>query len=357
MAATFANLRLNRIIVHEVLLASDLEAEREPTYSDEFIELDPKGEQLLCKRLTDSLGSESHSVELEVELDSEGSAFDLVTRLLDGTKKEFVDLSRNLACRLTNAQIGGSIKAGIAVFIDGTMGSGSRAERFVVVMKAESDAGFVKEKVKKGVFLKFISDMVLGAQQRLFKIGCFVEKTQGTENNGARSKSDFEVIVYDHQMSNTGSNEAARYFYGAFLGCRLADNARRLTRIFYEEASAYINDLKLKSQERLELRSHLVSYLKSQEKHISVKDFVDRYIPTQMRDALTKRFKAARFPARNVTKDTKDITRRLQFRKMLFSSKVRIYAPEDEFTNLIKIDGEVGGWTNVKIKGSLELQT
>lgn len=356
MAATFANLKLNRIIVHEVLLASDLEAEREPTYSDEFIELDPKGEQLLCKRLTDSLGSESHSVELEVELDAVGSAFDLVTRLLDGNKKEFINLSRNLASRLTNAQIGGSIKAGIAVVIDGTMGSDSRAERFVVVLKAESDAGFVKEKAGKGVFLRFISDMVLGAQQRLFKIGCFVEKARVNATNGVRSKEDFEVIVYDHQMSNTGSNEAARYFYGAFLGCRLADNAARLTRIFYEEASNFINSLKLKPQERLELRSHLISYLKSQEKHISVKDFADRYIPMPMRDGLTKRFKAVRFPARNISKDTRDITRRLQFRKMMFSSKVRIYAPEDQFADLVKIDGEAAGWTSVKIKGSLDMQ-
>lgn len=52
MSATLTNLKLNRIIVHEVLLASDLEAERKPTYSDEFLELHPKGHELLCTRLT-----------------------------------------------------------------------------------------------------------------------------------------------------------------------------------------------------------------------------------------------------------------------------------------------------------------
>lgn len=357
MATTFVNLKLNRIIVHEVLLASDLEADREPVYSNEFIQLDPKGEQLLCKRLTDSLGSESHSVELEVELDTPGSAFDLVTRLLDGSRKQFVSLSKELASRLTNAQIGGSIKAGIAVVIDGTMGVDSKPDRFVVVLKAESDAGFVKEKIGKGVFLKFISEMVLSAQQRLFKVGCFVERAAAREADGLRSKDDFQIIVYDHQMSNSGNNEAARYFYGAFLGCRLADNAARLTRIFYEEVSDFINSLKLSPQGRLELRSHLVSYLKSQEKNISVKDFTDRYIPAKMRDALAKRFKASRFPSRSVSKDLSDITRRLQFRKMLFSSKVRIYAPEDQFADLVRISGEGAGWTSVKIKGSLEMQT
>src|SRR6266496_1969874 len=113
MAATFDNLKLNRIIVHEVLLASDLDRDRKPSYSEDIIELDPKGSQLLSRRLTDSLGSESHSVELKVELDNEGSSFDGVTRLLDAKDGEFVRLSKKLAAGLTNAQNSGTIKAGI----------------------------------------------------------------------------------------------------------------------------------------------------------------------------------------------------------------------------------------------------
>lgn len=355
-AMTFANLKLNRIIVHEVLLAADLEAERQPSYSDEFLVLDPKGEQLLCKRLADSLGSDSHSVELTVELDGEGSPFHLMTRLLDASDKDFARLSKDLAARLTNAQTAGTIKAGIAVVVDGTMGSNSKPDRFVAVLKAESDAGFVKEKTAKGLFLKFISEMVLGAQQRLYKIGCFVEKKSPDDGDGIRSKDDFHVLVYDHQMSNTGNNEAARYFYGAFLGCRLADNASRLTRIFYEETCKFIDGLKLTPQKRLEARTHLVSYLKSEERHVSVKDFAERYLPSDMRTPFSKQFKQINFPARNVPKDVKDIRRRLQVRRMVFSSKVRISAPEDDFNDLVKIQGEQNGWTNVTIKGSLEVQ-
>ena len=342
--------------MHEVLLASDLEAERKPTYSEELLELDPKGHQLLRTRLTDSLGSESHSVELAVELDGAGSCFDVVSKLFGARDKDFVKHSQDLAARLTNAQTAGTIKAGIAMVVDGTMGSNAKPNRFVAILKAESDAGFVKEKTPKRLLLKFISDMVLSAQQRLYKVGCFIEGKRPTDGDGIRSKDDFQVLVYDHQMSNTGNNNAARYFYGSFLGCRLADSAPRLTRQFYEETCQFIDNLKLTPQKRLEARTHLVSYLKSQEPHLSVKDFAERFLPADFRDAFAERFRKIKFPPRNVPKDIKDIRRRLQARRMVFSSRVKISAPEDEFEKLVQIVGENEGWTTVKISGSLEEQ-
>lgn len=358
MPAAFDNLKLNRIIVHEVLLASDLEGERQPAYSDEFMQLDPKGAQLMNKRLTDSLGSESHSVELNVELDNEGSSFDIITRLLDANDDNFTTLSKDLAARLTNAQNSGTIKAGIAVIVDGTMGSNARPTRFVALLKAESDSAFIKQKTAKGLLLKFIPDMVLGAQQRLYKIGCFVESKRRAagDGDGVRSKDDFEVIVYDHQMSNTGDNNAARYFYGTFLGCRLADNASRLTRIFYEQTSEFINGLNVTAEKRIEARQHLVSYLKSQDKHFSVKEFAERYLPNDLRDAFFQRFRKIQFPARNISKDIKPIQRRLQVRRLMFNSKVRISAPEEGFDELVKVIEEHSEFTTVRIAGTLEAQ-
>ncbi|MCY2924808.1 MAG: nucleoid-associated protein, partial [Planctomycetota bacterium] len=170
---------------------------------------------MLCTRLTDSLGSDSHSVELAVELDGAGSCFDVVTNLFDARDKDFVEHSQDLAARLTNAQTAGTIKPGIAMVLDGTMGSNA----------------------------------------------------------------------------NTGNNNAARYFYGSFLGCRLADSAPRLTRQFYEETCRFIDSLKLTPQKRLEARTHLVSYLKSEEPHLSVKDFAERFLPADLRDGFADRFR------------------------------------------------------------------
>ena len=359
MSTTFANIKLKRIIVHEVLLASDLDAGKNPQQSDLFLELDPKGETLLAKRLTDSLGSDSHSIELTVDVDREGSPFDLITKLPDAKDKDFISTSKELALLLTKAQNSGSIKAGICVVLAGTMGTNSKPNRFVAILKAESDAGFVKEITKTAVLLKYISDMVLGAQQRLYKIGCFVEtKSPAPGSNGdVRSKDDFEAIVYDHQMSNTGDNNAARYFYGTFLGCRLADNSQRLTRVFYEEPSTHIDEAKLTTKERVDLKNHLVSYLKSQDNVINSRTFADRYLPKPMHDTYFVRVKKAGLPARDVSKNTHQIRRKLQVRRMLFSSKVRISAPEENFNDVVKIVETKDGWTTLKINGELEAQT
>lgn len=359
MSTTFANIQLKRIIVHEVLLAADLDGGKNPQQSDLFLDLDPKGESLLAKRLTDSLGSDSHSIELTVDVDREGSTFDLITKLPDATDANFISISKELALLLTKAQNAGTIKAGICVVLAGTMGSNSSPSRFVAILKAESDAGFVKESTKKAVVLKYISDMVLGAQQRLYKIGCFIEtKSPAAGSNGeVRLKDDFEVIVYDHQMSNTGDNNAARYFYGTFLGCRLADNSQRLTRVFYEETSKHINESKLTTHKRVELKNHLVSYLKSQDNTINPRTFADRYLPRPLHDSYFSRCQKAGFPARDVSKDNHQIRRKLQVRRMFFSSKVRISAPEENFNEVVQILESRDGWTTVKINGELEAQT
>lgn len=359
MSETFANLKLNRIIVHEVLLASDLDAGKEPQQSDLLLELDTKGETLICKRLTDSMGSASHSVEVTVNVDQENSAFDLITKLLDVKEKEFLRITKELALQLSRAQSAGTIKPGICVVLEGTMGSNASPSRFVAVLKAESDAGFVKQKTKKAVLLKYINEMVLGAQQRLYKIGCFIEKQRPADGHadGVRSKADFEAIVYDHQMSNTGDNNAARYFYSAFLGCRLAENAQRLTKIFYTATSEHIDAAKLPAAKRVEFKNHLVSYLKSQEAQVSPRTFAERFLPSEMQADYLERLKRAGFPPRDVMKDNKLIKHRLQVRRMLFSSKVRISGPGDSFPELVKIMGSKDGWTTVQISGELENQT
>jgi hypothetical protein len=347
------------MIVHEVLLAADLDGGKNPQQSDQFLKLDPKGELLLAKRITDSLGSDSHSIELGVDIDREGSAFDLITKLLDAEDKHFISTSKELALMLTKAQSAGTIKAGICVVLDGTMGSNSKPERFVAVLKAESDAGFIKESTPKVVLLKYISDMVLGAQQRLFKIGCFIEKkaVPSGSNGDVRLKDDFSAIVYDHQMSNTGDNNAARYFYATFLGCRLADNAQRLTRAFYEETSKHIDEAKLPARKRVDLKNHLVSYLKSEEKTVNPRTFAERFLPKSLHESYFERFRKTDFPSRDVPKDNHQIRRKLQVRRMFFSSKVRISAPEENFNDLVKIVETKDGWTTVNINGELEAQT
>ena len=358
MASLFSNLKFDRIIVHEILLASELEGGRTPKESDEFLELPPQGVALLSKRFVDSMGSESHSVALDVEDANEGSAFDLLTELVGASNDEFIRNTKELARKLTRAQTAGTIKGGIAVFAEGTTGEKKTLRRFVTVLKAESDSGFRKETTHEAVLLQYVSDLVLGAQQRLFKIGCLVEKKGVRRDDGPRSKSDFEVFVYDHLLSNSGSTNAARYFYGTFMGCRFAENAPRLTRIFYEKTTEFINRLNVPSQSKVEAKTHLVSYLKSPQPTISARDFADRYLEPKLRDGyIDWVYKGDTLPKRDITKDTAQISRKLQVRRIVFSSKVRISAPSEGFEKIVQVVETIDGWTTVRVEGEIETQT
>ena len=138
---------------------------------------------------------------------------------------------------------------------------------------------------------------------------------------------------------------------------KLADNSQRLTRVFYEETSKHIDEAKLTTKERVDLKNHLVSYLKSQDNIINPRTFADRYLPKPMHDTYFVRVKKAGLPARDVSKNTHQIRRKLQVRRMFFSSKVRISAPEENFYDVVKIVETKDGWTTLKINGELEAQT
>lgn len=358
MASLFANLRFDRIIVHEILLASELEAGRVPKESDEFLELPPQGLTLLSKRFVDSMGSESHSIALDVEDAAEGSTFDLLTQLIGASDADFVANTKELARKLTRAQTAGTIKGGIAVFVEGSMGEKKSLQNFVAVLKAESDSGFQKRTTTDAVLLQFVSDLVLGAQQRLFKIGCFVENRGVRRRSGLRDRNDFEAFVYDHLLSNTGSTNAARYFYGTFLGCRFAENAPRLTRIFYEKTTEFINRLKIPSQNKVESKTHLVSYLKSSQSTISPREFAERYLEPKLRDGyLQWVYRGDALPKRDITKDNAQINRKLQVRRILFSSKVRVSAPAEGFDKVVQVLETSDGWTTLRVEGEIETQT
>jgi hypothetical protein len=217
--ATFENLSIRRLIVHEVVLASALNNNQQPVMSQALTQLDPAGLTLVSRRLAEALGTESHSIAVQIEDSAAGSTFQLATGLLDAKEPDFVVTSQQLAMKLSRAQTIGSIKSGVVVVIDATVGPDAVSRRLAVIVKAESDAAFVKKNLQQGVTLEFVKEMVFGAQQRLFKVGAFLENTGAATPAAA---DDFEVIVYDHQMNIKGEGSAAQYFYSTFLGATMA---------------------------------------------------------------------------------------------------------------------------------------
>lgn len=334
--ATFEDLTIERMIVHEVVLASALNGPDAPLMSTALSQLDPAGLRLVSRRVAEALGTDSHSVEVEVAEAGDGSAFQMCSSLLDAAAPEFIATSQRLATKLSRSQNVGSIKGGIALIFQGSAGPATQRQRLIVVVKAESDSAFIKTNNPTGVLLQFVREMVFGAQQRLFKVGAFIEvrRRPGTP----RAKSDFETVVYDHQMNIKGAGQAAQYFYATFLGTTMAPSAPQLSKQFFDATTKFINESNRTRAERWELRNHLVSYLRSNEPTISGKIFSDRFLRADERQAYLGLLREEGLPGRAIPKDNRFIDSQLKLRKLTFSNRIQLSGPSDAFANSITVE-------------------
>ncbi|MGG7054617.1 nucleoid-associated protein [Nitrosomonas sp. ANs5] len=347
-----SNIKAHRIITHEVVRAQELE-ERAPILSDSFIELDDKGNSLISKRLVDTLSSGSHCVEVAVDDATEGSPFSYISSMFDSSDQSFINHSKHLSKALSQAQTAGSIKAGSAIFIQGTCIADDRESRFMAIIKADSDQALQKQSREEGITLIYINDMILGQSQKLFKIAFFVEIEDQNEGNNVRESTDYKVKVFDHMMQKAGNGNAALYFYSSFLKCRIADNASRQTKVFYEVAKSFIDGLPIDQSEKVELKGDVISYLRSNKEIISPREFSKDVLPEDQQDNFINLCKS-RGISEAISKDLTLLKGRLRRQSVKFASGVTLYASPDVFKSAVKVGDFVDGWTDIKVQGKVE---
>jgi hypothetical protein len=349
-----ANIDISRVIVHEVVRASQVTA-RPPILNDELVKLDRKGASLVAKRLIDTVASGSHCVDVTVDDSTVGAPFDHATRMLDAQNAAFIDSSRHLAQALSSAQTAGPIKSGSAIFVQGDCFTDGQKSRFLAIIKADSDQALVKQMTGDNISLSFVSDTLLGESQRLIKIAFFIEEEKSANKN--RLPEEFSVRVFDHLMQNSGEGDAAAYFYGTFLKCKLAHNSSRQTKQFYEVTRQFIDELAIPADEKLELRGDLISYLRGNRATIEARSFAKDVLPAGHHDSFIKTCRDSGI-TKAITKDLELLKGKMRRQSIRFSSKVTIHASPDAFRDSVKIfDTSSDGWTDLKIKGTIESMT
>lgn len=348
-----ANIEISRIIAHEVIRASQM-AERPPLLSDELALLDDKGKQLVARRLIDTIASGSHCVDVEVEDSSIGSPFQKATAMLDMDDDGFTDHSKQLAQSLSTAQTAGTIKSGSAIFVQGTCVADSLSSRFLAVIKADSDQGLVKHVQGENITLDYVSEMLLGESQRLVKIAFFIEDELPDAVSSLRTPDNFSIKVFDHLMQNSGEGEAAAYFYRTFLRCKQSHNSARKTKQFFEVVKAFVDQMPVSQEDRVELHGDLISYIRQNNAILEPRTFAQEVLPQGQQDAFLAACQGAGINEA-FTKDTSLVKGKLRRQSVKFSSNVTLYAPPDIFRDSVKITGTSDdGWTELKIRGLVE---
>jgi nucleoid-associated protein YejK len=352
----FGFLNIKRLIVHQVFIRSEDRQMQPPRFNNVLTNLNPEGLQLLQARVVNALGDDSHSIEMEIANVSDSSIFSISANMIYNNDEEFISNSKIITTNLAEAQLSRNIPAGIVVIFDGTIGEDSH--KFLCIIKAEMHGGFYLEDSDQEQFgLKYLQKLLLTPQQKLYKIGMFIEKNVPAEFAAPRNVDDFQVFVFDQNMSGAEMSKAALYFYETFLGCTISPSNKKLTRDFYINTKDYINSLDIDDETKVDLNTALYTYLKtSQSNTISISDFSAQYMTPESRDEYNTFMASKGFPCNAIPKDTTLIKSRLQKRRLRFTSNVNIEAPSEQFGELVEVIGYQDNKTTLRIQGRIKEQ-
>ena len=350
--AEFANFQIEKMIIHEIFKLDDARQIVPPRLNDSLTILDAAGLHVLGERVVAAIGIDSKSVEMDISDQSEGSVYVHINHILNvNTDEEFIARSQEITWRLARSQTSRNLPGGVVVILQGS--TGYDLAKYVLVIKAEWQDGFRKSGNNA---MSYVNDILLTPQQRLYKIGAFINRNGTTK-----------AFVYDHNMSKSEENGMASYFYQSFLGCDLLHTNKYFTTKFYNGTKEFINNHpSFDDEQKYDLNTHLYSYMKSEiQSIISITNFADQYLvePAQ-RDEFANFMRSEVFRDENfnrsITKDISDIKSKLKLRKMYFSGNIRISGPAEGFSEKVTIEekecDENGAVisTLIKIRGIIE---
>lgn len=354
MSFNFVHLTINRIIVHEVYKREDTREMILPRCNNELTVLDAAGLNVLQKRIINALGNDSYSVQMEVTDINENSVFDLSSKMIYEDDTSFIAMSQILSNKLSTAQDNRRIPGGVLVVFDGLIGGGYK---YLGIIKAEIHEGFTIDKSETSLLFRYISDLLLTPQQKLYKIGMFIEKVTNEEDDDIRMTDDFEVFIYDQNISGKDTDRAAIYFYNTFLGCSIGTNAKKLTKEFYNYTKDFIDSYIDDSEIKYDLNYALYTYLKtSQSSIVKITEFAEMYISEEKRDQYNSYMETKHFPSNAIPKDITLLATRLKKRRLKFSTDVSISGPSSNFKELVKIIEGSDEKTILEIKGKVKEQ-
>jgi hypothetical protein len=360
------NFNIDKIIIHQIFQRNQDGDMVEPTQGHEFIKFDKNAMETFKTRIKDALGDGSKAVKMEIVNQDPDDLPSIIDTMMDQDADAFAASSYDVAKALAKAQIIKSTPGGIVVVFSGKQGHPKK--NFCGIMKAEVHNGYEKEvnKMTNEISLKFVEELLLTPGTRLYKTAGFFENALIDDTSSDLNKK-WTVMVSDYQINKVDGKVAAKYFYSSFLGCGYPKTSARTTKQFYESSSKFFKSLDVPEAKKSDLLNALTTYLKvDTSSSISASEFASKYIDDiDTQDAFTEFIKESGIPDNAFTKDIEHIKSKLKFRKINFSSKVKITAPSETFKELIIIEpiegdldesGNPTEWTRVTIKDRITTQ-
>jgi len=360
------NIRIKRIAIHQVFQRDEDGNRVAPRRGVELIKFNATAMEEFKNRFISAIGQQSKAVNMSIVEQDKSKVPSIIDSVECTTDDEFLDLSVEIANKLTDAQAHRSIPGGIIVVFDGLYGA--TPKHFVGIMKAEIHSAYQKtqDTMTKEIGLEFIEEVLLTPAAKLYKTAAFFHE-EDSDGDVVFEDSDlnkhWKVLISDSQISQTEGKAAAKYFYSTFLGCGYPATSARTTKRFYDKTAIFINDMDIPEEERSAIHTALNVYLRHEKSEtVNPTEFASRHFDADTRDSYTAFLEDNELPLTSFTKDTEYISKKLKTRKLSFGQNVKITAPASNFDELINIesisehDGQAVNWTRITVKDRIVAQ-
>lgn len=358
------NFSAKRIVLHEVFQKTEKNTIITPDYGDALEELEADALEALHDRVIRAMSHKTKSISMTISDKSDSAMIRYVRKIINAADDNyFIEQSQHVAYKLAEKQVSRKIPGGVLVVISGTYGAPEK--RVVCVIKAEIDNGFARNKDGEDKKFQYLKSLMLTAQTKLYKVGVFIEN-EVIEDEVAPDRG-WSAFIYDDALSLSNRDDAAAYFYGAFLGLSFPQSSARQTKQFHELTKQFIQSMNIAEEEKITLHNALITYLKvDQSPTVGIAAFADAYFgDDDIKQAYEDHMTGNGFSTTPVNKDISDIEKQLRFRKITFSSNIKIIGPADQIKKLVQVqvvDGEASAedpqpkWTQILIKDRIAEQ-
>lgn len=349
------NWSLDKILVHEIFLREGKDIIT-PLYGTTLTKLDRQAQEIFLQRIESAISNDSKCMEMHITKTDPGSFFAFAKELLENpTDDDFIIISCKIADLLTRAQASRAIPGGLLMIFTGTVGLSN--DKYIGVLKAESQDGFIKKNNNGTISLELLRELFLTPSAKMYKIGLMIESKSTSVQN-------ISAYVYDYLMTKINRDAAATYFYETFLGCSFPQNSATETKKFMMLTKKFIfGCTHLDESQKYMLYADLQSYLRSSDQTIQTVTFAERHINSpELKDDYANYMRDNHFPTIAVPKDTKEIIQQLRQRKITFKSEIKISGPSEKMDELVTFeniegpatpDGSKPEWTKIIIKDAL----
>jgi len=252
--------------------------------------------------------------------------------------------SRTMAAHLYSIQTRVN-SGGLLILVRGRVDS----DRAAVVLKLEKEGAVraTRQRVAGGFTYQVthFDDLTLHNRTRVFKTGFFPQFEREARMRG---------YVADEQRGYAAPHQIAEFFLGTFLGCKPAEDARVVTREFFDASQRFINEHVAAAEDKARYELALMAEMQSQTTQLDPRQFARRNFKSNDVRPFLEFLESRDLEPRVFDKNIDEIRSRVEQMAVEMVGGIRVSGPRDEWTRAVTVADRANGGARVTVDGKIK---